>query len=120
MLITVHRRPKSSLIVRAFAALLAVALVGSQVAGQVHRVKHAPVHAGQLVERALLFAADGGNGSQHDCAAYDAAALGDGPPVTHSVSTEAFLPCSVPTAQIVAVVGNLPHLPFQARAPPRV
>lgn len=120
MLINVFRRLKHSTLAVALTAWLAVALVGSQIAGQIHRVEHVPAQAGQFSEDALSIHADDGDSSRHDCAAYDAAALGDGPPVAQSTFAAASLPRPVATAHFVAVADNSPNLPFHSRAPPRV
>lgn len=112
---------KGSPLARAFSiALLAVALVGAQGAGFEHRIAHAP---GSDQHRAhgyaLLHDNDSDHAPVHDCSAYDAATLGNGPPIARSEPSAALPPQPTPTAIVNAVADNSPHLPFQSRAPPR-
>ena len=103
-----------------FVALLALALVGAQIAGVAHRIEHAPTpseHDGHA--HGPSADQDHGGSPSHDCAAYDAATLGDGPPLQIATQTST-RPAHVAIATIVSAVADTsPHLPFHPRAPPR-
>lgn len=131
------REVSSHYSVRAFSvALLAAALVGAQIAGVEHRIAHAPgsdqhrAHWQALLhdrndeehsrEDHAHHVHDGGDEAPaHDCAAYDAATLGDGPPIASSKPAATPPPQSARSTGGNAVVDNCPHLPFHSRAPPR-
>lgn len=127
-------RARCSPVARAFSiALIAIALVGAQIAGLVHRIEHAPGwdasrtqrHAWVQYERGVdirVYYAqqpDDGRTPRHDCAAYDAGTLGNGPPVAHFEPVAALPPQPILTAGASTVADNSPHLPFHSRAPPR-
>lgn len=115
------RRPKQQcLLTRAISvALLTVALVGAQVAGLTHRVVHAGLQGQTTVWQTLSPQDKDGNGFAHDCAAYDAATLGNGPPLLQAAWSAAPLPPLVHATFHVAVADSSPNLPFHPRAPPR-
>ncbi len=122
---TLSRVPQALLL-----ALLAVAIVGAQLVGLVHRVEHG---GGQAALAALLLPHEHGEDCRHDppratsgsesspehnCAAIDALTLGDGPLL--AVHAQA---ADVQAAQRVAIVaerqaGRTAYRLFDARAPP--
>lgn len=114
-----RRRNKQSSLSRTFAiALLAVVLAGAQVAGVTHRITHAPGLGGQASWQTQQNQ-DGGRTPAHDCAAYDAATLADGPPLAQSASASTPPTQHLHAAVFSAVADRSPHLPFHSRAPPR-
>lgn len=120
------------LLVRALSiAALAVAVAGAQIAGGVHRIEHAQKssapragwHASWQHDHGAdpvhLSAHEDGRKPVHDCAAYDAATLGNGPPIARPLLLADPAPEAALTAAAFTVADNSPHLPFQSRAPPR-
>jgi hypothetical protein len=112
-------------------ALLALALASAQIAGVTHRVEHANLwadaeHADDRVDQS--HDGDGHShdqhpdeqGPEHNCAAYDAATLGDGPPQAISQSQPHRPVHAAPIRCALLVADNSPHLPFHSRAPPRI
>jgi hypothetical protein len=106
-------------------AVVALALLLAQWAGQAHRIAHpndpeervAP--AWSLLHERSPGVDDGLGDTLHDCAAYDAAALGAGPPLDASASA---LPCATPAPTPVAATrgpGSVDALGYSPRAPPR-
>ena len=121
---------------RLLMALLAAALACAPLAGATHRIEHAGNLHSQPHDRHQHEAGEheahehralddsdahhgGGQSPAHDCAAYDAVAFSDGPPIgalTHAFATQSRTsqsgaPC--------AFVKNSPLLWFHSRAPPR-
>jgi hypothetical protein len=107
---------------------LAATMLVAQLAGLQHRIEHA---GGAPLDHAPVFAVhDHGEGapvddhtdagrSTHDCGAYDAATLGDGPPLgSDACRTTLRLPEAARIAHL-AQPGSAPQLGFQSRAPPR-
>ena len=114
-----HRNKQLSLLRACSIALLAIALAGAQIAGVAHRIAHAPGLGGPASWQTLLQEQDGGRTPAHDCAAYDAAILGDGPPLAQSAPASAPRVQHLHAAAFSAVFDSSPLLPFQSRAPPR-
>lgn len=117
--------PIGSLLHRALLAVLAAAVLCAQFTGAQHRIEHADRLAAlaRFVHAQAAGSAESASLPEtapwHDCAAYDAAALGDGPP-----AASAF--CSPPPAGAARFAGAstpaapLPHaLGYLSRAPPR-
>jgi len=111
-------------------ALFAVALVGAQSVGMIHRVEHGggeaafaallqPHEHGEDCDHATAQVAPAGeSGPEHNCAAIDALTLGDGPLLAIAAPG-----VDIQAAALVAVVaerlaGRVALRPFNARAPP--
>ncbi len=99
----------------------------AQLAGLQHRIEHA---GGAPVEQALVALDDHSESgsahdhgdperSAHDCAAYDAATLGGGPPLGGDVCRMTLRLADVAQVAHLAQPGSAPQLGFQSRAPPR-
>lgn len=129
-----NRRKNFSPIGAFSTALLAVALVSAQIAGVAHRIEHAPgsdlQHRLALLQYGENFDDHSHDGRaeqhhhgdhtpKHDCAAYDAATLGNGPPLAQASPSLTAPPHLPVTAVFSTVADNSPHLPFHPRAPPR-
>ncbi len=114
-----HRNKQWSLSRACSIALVAILLAGAQIAGVGHRIAHAPGIGGQASWQTLLQEQDGGSTPAHDCAAYDAAALSDGPPLAPPASASSPPTQHLNAAAFSAVADSSPHLPFHSRAPPR-
>lgn len=117
-----RQKKKLSLVRVGSIALLSVALVGAQIAGVEHRIDHAPGLGDQSAQWQAPLQQDQDNDRSpaHDCAAYDAATVGEGPPLAQSAWTSDSTPESVPATMVSTVADSSPHLPFHPRAPPRV
>ncbi len=102
-------------------ALLALALIGAQFAGVKHRIEHAPVLDDHSAYALLEHDHDHEDDRlpTHDCAAYDAAAVGDGPPLAQSRWISDPTPKALVAALVSKVADTSPQLPFHSRAPPR-
>lgn len=104
-------RARSARLRLALAALSIFTLLWAQAAGYAHRIAH---------PRTLLPAphAEQGFGEHHDCAAFDAATLGDGPPQL------LFLPAAWAVAALCHRFSSVPRLAalvqlgYRSRAPP--
>jgi hypothetical protein len=126
-------------------AIVAIAMVAAQGYGGLHRIEHAHLAGAGLFEAAQdehghghahahdhdhghghdddhagHFDPDAGGRAEHNCAAIDALALGDGPPATATLA-----PGIRPVGAARFTVAVLPAsharpCPFEARAPPRL
>ena len=104
---------------RTLAVWLALSLIGVQFGGLAHRVEH-PIPLG-LAHALAPHAVDGADHrhdpGRHDCGAYDAAALGHGPPVALVVRAAAVAGCEfAPPTATLAHKASAPA--FRPRAPP--
>jgi len=113
------RLTKHCLLTRAISiALLSVALVGAQIAGLAHRVVHAGPDGQSSISQAVPPQDADGNWFAHNCAAYDAATLVNGPPLLQAAWSAAPPPRLVLATFVVTVADGSPNLPFHPRAPP--
>ncbi len=120
-------------------AWLALSMLAAQLAGFGHRIAHphglaggiaqvapsnrghAPQHLHHLghVHHEHDAAAGGDVDGAHDCAAYDAATLGDGPPKPAVITAAAPPPSAALGPLGLTQPGSAPQLGFRSRAPPR-
>ena len=101
-------------------AVIAPALLCAQLAGLTHRVEHPRDAADQVAIAAELVAqSEHGSDAQHDCAAYDAATLGGGPPLAADCGAPAQVASDRARVEFHAWVARAPVLGYASRAPPR-
>lgn len=107
---------------------LTVCLVGTQIAGLGHRIEHPtgdgrPLLVGAHQHEHGLDDAHAHDAvdlhAAHHCAAYDAATLGNGPPVWLASTQQPPPPTSGIAVEPEPRAGRASHLAFRPRAPPR-
>lgn len=101
-------------------AWAALALVIAQLAGLAHRIEHPRDLADEIeVAAALAEQGDSGGDTHHDCAAFDAATLSDGPPLVADLGACAQAASARAGTAFRAWAGRAPVLGYASRAPPR-
>lgn len=110
-------RARSARLSVALAVLSLITLLWAQAAGYAHRIAH-PRTPSTITKSLTAPNAEQGFGEHHDCAAFDAATLGDGPPQL------LFLPAAWAVPAFCHSFSSLPRfaaslrLGYSSRAPP--
>ena len=111
---------------RAVAVIAAVTLLLAQWAGHTHRIEHphdleerVALAWSVLDERDHALDHDTGAAPHHDCAAYDAATLSDGPPLAVALGTDPARADERALRAERAWTVAAAALAYQSRAPPR-
>jgi ABC-type Zn2+ transport system substrate-binding protein/surface adhesin len=127
-----HRPSFAAALQRWLLAIVAIAVVGAQSYGGLHRIEHAHLAAGGAAfdasheahghdhdhDHAHDFATDDSGDGRHNCAAIDALALGDGPPATTSLAAAEEPATGARFAAAAVPAAHARPCPFEARAPP--
>lgn len=108
-------------------AVTAIAMLCAQAVGYAHRIEHPHdiedrvALALDRIEHAHGEGADSGHGTvqPHDCAAYDAATLGDGPPLSTAATAVAQVASERARLAQHVWLARAPALGYASRAPPR-